>query len=510
MPQRLAVKLLAAKADRAPGTTGAWAWRELLVSCMLFWLTACRVYGGEYAPTSPTPTSIPGVIEFDLIAPHWTTEAMIKGRKIEGWTGWVDYISVDSKQAVISIDFDWPQVFFSAAEIDLSVSSSAAKGFAMGDRVRFSGNLHLANNNWLTGVSLSLKDGRIERWDPQTPAEAPTTNPIITGTPTTTPTPAPMLTVVPFEQIAPLWNSLKSGLILRKVDRWYGWVSTKLTDSTGTELEIDLDANLRWSDTEVIFRVSQSDAQNINVGYRVVFSGVVTQAHKHPLSGVTLWLDNASIAWADAPTATATRTSSPTATTAPTRTPVPSATATATMTNTATRTPTITPTPTFTLPPELYTATEAAFNATSTGLYQILTGTAKAEAYAYSTTATREAYILNATATRAWRATQEWLYGTATPPIPPTAIPAPTAIPPTALPIPTATEIPAATPEPAPVAPVAPSTGSGGAASGPVKMSRRNICHAPGQSQWYDSTVNFTPYNTLEECLAAGGRLPKR
>ena len=211
------------------------------------------------------------------------------------------------------------------------------------------------------------------------------------------------------------------------------------------------------------------------------------------------------------PTATATRT--------PTLTNTATATATATATSTATATPTITPTPTVTLPPELYTATAAALNATSTRMSKILTATAQQESYAfsatatqeaykYSTTATRAAYNSNATATRAWRATQEWLYGTATPPVTPTAIPEPTA---TALPIPTATELPTATPEPAPVAPVAPeapSTSSGGDAGGPVKMSRRNICHAPG-TRWYNETVNFTSYNSVDDCLAAGGRLPR-
>ena len=408
---------------------------------------------------------------------EWSSyKAVIRGRTVEGWLGWVERISMESEQTEISIDLDAPTVLFSDADIFLSVSNSAAKDIELGDRVRFFGIVSDATQDYVSGVSLSLVNASIAWADAPTatatrtssPAgtKNPTTARIITSTPTTTPTltSTPILTVVPFEQIASSWGIFKSGLVSKKVDRWYGWVSVKSTDSSGTKLEIDVDKELLFSDTEIIFAVSQSDASGIGVGSRVVFSGVVTKAHKHPLSGVTLWLDNASIAWADAPTATATRTSSPTATKAPTRTRVPSATATATMTNTATSTPTITPTPTFTLPPELYTATEAAFNATSTRLYQILTGTAKAEAYTYSTTATREAYeysttatreayILNATATRAWRATQEWQYGTATPPIPPTAIPTPTAIPPTALPIPTATEIPIATPEPAPAVP---------------------------------------------------------
>jgi len=39
-------------------------------------------------------------------------------------------------------------------------------------------------------------------------------------------------------------------------------------------------------------------------------------------------------------------------------------------------------------------------------------------------------------------------------------------------------------------------------------MSNSKICHAPG-TQYYDRTKNFTPYNTVDDCLAAGGRLPK-
>ena len=43
----------------------------------------------------------------------------------------------------------------------------------------------------------------------------------------------------------------------------------------------------------------------------------------------------------------------------------------------------------------------------------------------------------------------------------------------------------------------------------PIKMSRTSICHAPGTT-YYDRTTNFTQYKTLDECLSAGGRLPKR
>ena len=153
--------------------------------------------------------------------------------------------------------------------------------------------------------------------------------------------------------------------------------------------------------------------------------------------------------------------------------------------------PTITPSPTATLLPSFFTATQAEINKTSTMV-----------AYKYSFTATRE-----------WVLTQEWLYGTATQPVTPTALPLPTAtalpVPTaTALPVPTATVEPSPTPVPVQVAPVAPSAGSGGGSNLPVKKSRRDICHAPG-TRWYDETVNYTSYNTLQECLDSGGRMPR-
>jgi hypothetical protein len=43
----------------------------------------------------------------------------------------------------------------------------------------------------------------------------------------------------------------------------------------------------------------------------------------------------------------------------------------------------------------------------------------------------------------------------------------------------------------------------------PVKMSKTGICHAKG-STYYAQTKSFTPYKTLQECLKAGGRMPKR
>jgi hypothetical protein len=46
-------------------------------------------------------------------------------------------------------------------------------------------------------------------------------------------------------------------------------------------------------------------------------------------------------------------------------------------------------------------------------------------------------------------------------------------------------------------------------AADPVKMSNSGICHAPGTT-YYAQTKNFAPYKTLDECLKAGGRIPKK
>lgn len=45
--------------------------------------------------------------------------------------------------------------------------------------------------------------------------------------------------------------------------------------------------------------------------------------------------------------------------------------------------------------------------------------------------------------------------------------------------------------------------------SGVVKKSTSGICHAPGTT-YYNRTKNFIPYNTIDECIASGGRLPLR
>ncbi len=41
-----------------------------------------------------------------------------------------------------------------------------------------------------------------------------------------------------------------------------------------------------------------------------------------------------------------------------------------------------------------------------------------------------------------------------------------------------------------------------------VKMSKSHICHDTN-SRYYNRTKNFTPFDTLQACLDAGGRLPK-
>lgn len=41
-----------------------------------------------------------------------------------------------------------------------------------------------------------------------------------------------------------------------------------------------------------------------------------------------------------------------------------------------------------------------------------------------------------------------------------------------------------------------------------VKMSKSEICHAV-DSSYYNRTKNFTSFDTLQDCIDAGGRLPK-
>ncbi len=41
-----------------------------------------------------------------------------------------------------------------------------------------------------------------------------------------------------------------------------------------------------------------------------------------------------------------------------------------------------------------------------------------------------------------------------------------------------------------------------------IKMSRSHICHNPND-KYYNRTTHFTPYNSIQACLNAGGRLPR-
>jgi len=43
----------------------------------------------------------------------------------------------------------------------------------------------------------------------------------------------------------------------------------------------------------------------------------------------------------------------------------------------------------------------------------------------------------------------------------------------------------------------------------PIKMSSNGICHIFGSTYYYQ-VRRFRPFKTLEECLKAGGRMPKK
>lgn len=47
------------------------------------------------------------------------------------------------------------------------------------------------------------------------------------------------------------------------------------------------------------------------------------------------------------------------------------------------------------------------------------------------------------------------------------------------------------------------------AAAQKVKQSNSGICHCPG-GQFYDRTSNYTAFDSIDACLASGGRVPKR
>jgi hypothetical protein len=44
----------------------------------------------------------------------------------------------------------------------------------------------------------------------------------------------------------------------------------------------------------------------------------------------------------------------------------------------------------------------------------------------------------------------------------------------------------------------------------PVKMSSSGICHEKGKSSYYNQTKKFTAYKTIDECVKAGGKAPKK
>ena len=43
----------------------------------------------------------------------------------------------------------------------------------------------------------------------------------------------------------------------------------------------------------------------------------------------------------------------------------------------------------------------------------------------------------------------------------------------------------------------------------PVKKSNTGICHPQGGT-YYGQTKNFTPYQSMDECIKSGGRPPKK
>ncbi len=74
-------------------------------------------------------------------------------------------------------------------------------------------------------------------------------------------------------------------------------------------------------------------------------------------------------------------------------------------------------------------------------------------------------------------------------------------------PAPIPVKIPQPIPVPAPTINVAPANQDSSQPA--VKKSSTGICHSIGTT-YYDRTLIFTPYNSLSDCLASGGRLPKK
>lgn len=65
------------------------------------------------------------------------------------------------------------------------------------------------------------------------------------------------------------------------------------------------------------------------------------------------------------------------------------------------------------------------------------------------------------------------------------------------------------TPTPVPVPASAPALEADYSSGPQVKKSTSGICHEKG-STYYDRTTNYRAFSSIEDCLASGGRLPKR
>ena len=167
--------------DNAKNGNAAIGCLGLVLCGMLFWVAQCSSSGTMAAPT---PTPIPTVIPFALIAPRWEEyKDEIITKNVDGWYGWVSKIKKKSVQTEISIDLDAPDVFWSDTEIVVLVSNSVAEGLAVDDSVRFSGIVSKADKGTLAGVSLWLDNARVER------AVAPRPTATRTSVPTATPVP---------------------------------------------------------------------------------------------------------------------------------------------------------------------------------------------------------------------------------------------------------------------------------------------------------------------------------
>lgn len=50
---------------------------------------------------------------------------------------------------------------------------------------------------------------------------------------------------------------------------------------------------------------------------------------------------------------------------------------------------------------------------------------------------------------------------------------------------------------------------AGNATDSPIKLSENMICHPPNGA-YYDQTLNYTPFSTMQKCIDAGGKPSKR